>query len=108
MQSLAYLIFKKTKFNILSMKIGGKEVKIYFHSEDTIEYKGLIKKNWDIYKIQVCSNKNIWFNVTSKFIDSSAKIEKTTHIVLKKGAFKTGLYAGITAFYLILLNVIYQ
>lgn len=33
------------------MKIGGKEVKIYFHSEDTIEYKGLIKKNWDIYKI---------------------------------------------------------
>lgn len=37
------------------MKIGGKEVKMYFHSENTIEYKGLMrtvgfKQNLDFSK----------------------------------------------------------
>lgn len=71
------------------MKNGSKEVKIYFHYENTIEYKCLIK-NWDINKI--------WFNVTYKFTDSSAKIEKTTHIILKKGAFKTGFMLELLLF----------
>lgn len=41
------------------MKIGGKEVKIYFHSEDTIEYKGLIKKTGIYTKFRFVQIKKI-------------------------------------------------
>lgn len=78
------------------------EVKIYNRVQKT---KTKQKKQWDLNKIQVCPNQRIWLNEVCKFTYSTAELEKTTHTILKKGAFKSGLYSGITVIYLILLSI---